>query len=158
MRKIPNFSARTATGFTLVELMSVVLIIAILTIIAVPSYTNHVRKSRRIEAKSILLDIASREERYIATNGIYSSTATDLGFSGTWPQTVGSGYYTVAAPTVTAASLSSSTAAATPAKFSFTATATGTQTKDTQCASFTIDQSGLQTSADSNGTATTGCW
>jgi type IV pilus assembly protein PilE len=158
MRKPASFGARAEGGFTLIELMVVVLVVTILTVIAVPSYTNQVLKSHRTEAKSILMDIAAREERYFATNGLYSSTATDLGFSGSWPQSVGSGYYSIGAPTVVGATASSATAAATPAQFTFTATAQGTQVKDTQCYKLTITQAGAQTSATSGGTATTGCW
>jgi len=162
MRKLKNLGARPAGGFTLIEMMVVVLIAAILTIIAVPSYTSQVRKSHRTEAKSMLLDLAAREERFIATNGVYSNTASDLGLgsTATWPVTVGSGYYTVAQPTISAPAAGTSTTAATPAKFSFTATATsvGSQTKDTQCYSFTIDQTGLQSSLNSAAGASTGCW
>ena len=154
MRKFPNFGARPASGFTLIELMVVILIVAILTIIAVPSYRSQTLKSHRTEAKSTLMDLAAREERFLATNGVYSGTATDLGLSA-WGS-VGNGYYTVAISNVTAAAAGSATTAATPAKFTLTATATsvGNQTQDTKCNSFTIDQSGLQSSAP----ATTGCW
>jgi type IV pilus assembly protein PilE len=144
-----------SAGFTLIELMVVVLIVTILTVIAVPSYLRQTLKSHRTEAKSILMDMAGREERFMATNGVYSSTATDLGFpSGSWPQTVGSGYYQVSVTNVAAATPSTSTTAAIPATFTVTATAINSQTKDTQCTSFTLTQQGIQTSAP----ATTGCW
>ncbi len=157
MCKPKNFSARPASGFTLIELMVVVLVIAILTVIAVPSYTNQVRKSRRTEAKSMLLDLSAREERYMATNGVYSTAAADLGLSA-YPQLTTTGYYSIAAPTVTAASTSSATAAATPPTFSFTATAAGNQVKDTECNTFTITNTGLQTSTNSGAAPTTDCW
>jgi type IV pilus assembly protein PilE len=161
MRKLSNFAARRAKGFTLIELMIVVAVATILTVIAVPSYINTVRKSHRTEAKSILLDIAGREERYLATNGSYSSNPQDLGFSFTsWGtgQTVGSGYYQVSLSNVNAATASSVTTAATPATYLFTATAINAQAKDTQCATFTVTQTGVQSSYNSGGTATTGCW
>src|SRR6201987_6133436 len=70
-------------GFTLVELMVVVVIATILLSVAVPSYMSQVRQSRRTEAKTAVLDLASREERYFSTNGaIYSTTPTHLGYSG----------------------------------------------------------------------------
>ncbi len=81
MRKLANFGPRSASGFTLVELMIVVTVATILTVVAVPSYINTVRKSHRTEAKSILLDIAGREERYMATNGVYTTDPTALGLS-----------------------------------------------------------------------------
>jgi type IV pilus assembly protein PilE len=156
MRKLHNLGARPAGGFTLIELMVVILIVTILTVIAVPSYLNQTLKSHRSEAKSIMMDLAAREERFIATNGVYSATASDLGLSG-WGS-VGSGYYTIAAPTISAPVAGTSTTAATPAKFSLTATSAGNQTKDTQCATFTIDQTGLQTSTNSAAGTSTGCW
>lgn len=158
MRKLSNFPARGPKGFTLIELMVVVTVITILTVIAVPSYISTVRKSHRSEAKSILLDIAGREERYLATNGSYSSTASDLGFSGTWPQAVGSGYYQIEVPTIVAATVSSATAAAIPAQFLFTATAINAQAKDTQCYQFTVNQAGVQSSLTSAAATSTGCW
>jgi len=48
-------------GFTLVELMVVIVIASILMAIAIPSYKNSIRKSRRTDAKTALLDLAGRE-------------------------------------------------------------------------------------------------
>ena len=161
MRKLANFAAPKPKGFTLIELMIVVTVATILTVVAVPSYINTVRKSHRTEAKSILLDIAGREERYLATNGSYSSNPQDLGFSFTsWGtgQPVGSGYYQVSISNVNAGVASTTTTAATPATFLFTATAIGAQAKDTQCATFTVSQAGVQSSFNSAAVASTGCW
>jgi type IV pilus assembly protein PilE len=154
---------RRARGFTLIELMVVVLIATLLTIIAVPSYTAQMRKSRRTEAKTALLDLAGREERFMATNGTYTNSAANLGYpsSGNFATgiPVGSGYYNVTIPTVTAASAPSTTNLnGVPAAYTITATAAGTQTSDKQCTTMSINQMGQQTSADNNGSATTGCW
>jgi type IV pilus assembly protein PilE len=147
-------------GFTLIELMVVVLVITILTVIAVPSYTSSVRKAHRTEAKSILSDLAAREERYMATNGSYTADITQLGLSVAWGSPVGSGYYALNDPTASlvAATAGTVTTAGTPAQFKLTATAYGAQQKDTQCYNLSIDQSGAQTSSDASSTATTGCW
>ena len=51
-------------GFTLIELMVVVAIVAILAAVAVPSYQQHVIESRRAECTAFALDIASRQERH----------------------------------------------------------------------------------------------
>ena len=93
----------------------------------------------------------------MATNGMYSSTATDLGYAN-WTQAIGSGWYTIAAPGVTPASISSVTAAAVPAAFTITATATGTQLNDTECNKFTITSTGQTSSTNSGGATTTDCW
>jgi type IV pilus assembly protein PilE len=156
MIKFHNFGAWPARGFTLIELMVVVLIITILTVIAVPSYLNQTLKSHRSEAKSILMDLAAREERFMATNGVYSSTASDLGVSA-WGA-MGSNYYSISAPTVTAPSGSTANTAATPATFTFTADAINSQLKDTNCAHFTVTSAGVQTSTNSSTATSSGCW
>lgn len=159
MRKISSLKARWVSGFTLIELMVVVLVITILTVIAVPSYTAQVRKSRRTEAKSMLLDLAAREERYMATNGVYTTSNTALGLSGaTWPVYSATNYYSIATPIISAASTSSSTTAATPAGFTISATANGTQQQDTECRTFTVSNTGQQTSQNASGTLVTDCW
>ena len=141
-------------GFTLVELLTTLLIISILAAIAMPIYSSQTRKSRRTEARTALLDIAGREERLFSTTNTYSSTPSDLGYgasSATFPMAIASGYYTVNV-VVTAGP---------PATFTVTATpVTGKgQEKDTQCASFTVVQTGAQTATNKAGSdATTTCW
>ena len=141
-------------GFTLVELLVVITIGAILLSIAVPTYQAQVRKSRRTEAKTALLDLASREERYMSTNNAYSNTAANLGYSAL-PTAVGSGYYRLSIPAPVA-----STATA-PASFTATATVVSGrgQEKDTSCYSFAVDSKGRQTSLNSVGADSSGiCW
>lgn len=143
------------SGFTLVELVIVMVVAAILTAIAIPMYMNQVRESRRTDARSALLDLAGREERYFATNNAYTSDSTNLGYTtagSTWPQAVGSGYYQVAQPTLNPAGLP------TPS-YSISATPTGTQVKDTTCASFTVTSTGQETAQDTGGAAQSStCW
>ncbi len=68
-------------GFTLIELMIAMLIVSILAALAIPSYNRSVRKSRRTEARSAVLDAAAREERFYATNNKYTQTAAELGYA-----------------------------------------------------------------------------
>jgi type IV pilus assembly protein PilE len=139
-------------GFTLVELMVTIVIGSILLSIAVPTYTSHIRKSRRTDAKSALLDLATREERFNSMQNAYTDDPANLGYSA-FPQPVGSNYYNIGQPLVTLAQ------PAVAAKFTATATPVGTQTKDTQCQSFTIDSTGKQSALDSGGNDTTTiCW
>ena len=64
-------------GFTLIELMIVVAIVAILAAVAVPSYKKFVLEGRRAEGKAFALDIASRQERHWTQ---YSAYATNANF------------------------------------------------------------------------------
>ncbi len=143
-------------GFTLIELMVTIVIASILLSIAVPSYMYEVRKSRRTDARNAVLDLAGREERYLSTSGVYSQTTTDLGYTGAFPQTVGSGYYNI---TVAVTAPNAATTPPTLPGYVVTATAIGTQVNDTSCATFTINQIGQEAAASSTGTnTTTTCW
>src|SRR5208283_4009558 len=63
---------RRSAGITLIELIIVMVIVAIMASIAIPSYNSYVLKSHRTEAKTALLDLASMEERYFSTQNVYS--------------------------------------------------------------------------------------
>lgn len=160
---LPARSVHMPNGFTLVELMVTILVVAILAGIAIPSYTNYTLKAHRTDAKSALLDLASLEERYFSVNNAYTADPTQLGYAGAVGSafTVGSGYYTVLIPTANITAPVLPTAAlpgGTPATYLITATAVGRQTSDTECATFSISSTGQQTSTNSATTPTTDCW
>jgi type IV pilus assembly protein PilE len=144
---------RRSRGFTLVELMAVVLIASILLSIAVPLYMQQVRKGRRTDAKTAVMDLAGREERMFSTTNAYSIDPTQLGYAAVgsgavFPQTVGNGYYNI------------NVTSPTPTTFTITSTAiTADQLKDTQCLSFSVTQTGAQSSLSNAGASTTStCW
>ncbi len=58
-------------GFSLLEVMVVVAIVAILSRFAYPSYIDSVRKAKRGEAKTALMLLAQQQERYYAQNNTY---------------------------------------------------------------------------------------
>jgi type IV pilus assembly protein PilE len=149
-----GYRKAAARGFTLVELMIVIVIAAILLAITIPSYINHVRKARRVDAKTALLDLAGREERFFNTNNTYSSVPSDLGYNGTLPMAIGSGstsYYQVTTIAVTAGSAGPPMV---PPAYTITAIPTGDQVNDAPCQNFTLYSTGQQTSSPS----TTDCW
>lgn len=63
-------SARSA-GFTLIELMITVAIVALLASIAYPAYTDAVLKGRRAEGRTALLNLMQQQERYFTQSGSY---------------------------------------------------------------------------------------
>jgi type IV pilus assembly protein PilE len=143
-------------GFSLIELMVVTAIAGILAIIAIPGYQSHVRKSRRTEGRLAVIDLASREERFLSTANNYTQTPTDVGYTGPFPVTVGGGYYTL---TVTSPDPAFLAAGGTTPSYIITATATGQQLKDPQCRTFTVTQLGTQAATDSGGADSTAtCW
>lgn len=73
-----NLTMRSRTsGMTLIELMIVVAIVGILASVAYPSYLDHIRRARRADAQSALLQNAQFLERYYTTNGRYVDAAGD---------------------------------------------------------------------------------
>ncbi len=155
-------------GFSLIELMVTVLVVAILVSIAVPTYMNSVRKTRRTEARSALVDLQAREERYYTINPSsgYTSLAANVGYAASGATTdlsstavpIGtSGYYQVQ---MTAGPVAATTTA--PPSYTLTATALADQLKDTACRTLTLDSTGVQGATDSTGassaTVAANCW
>ncbi|MEP1471487.1 MAG: type IV pilin protein [Halieaceae bacterium] len=75
------FNGKPASGFTLIEVMIVVAILAILTAIGLPAYQDFVLKSNRTAGRGVLLDVASRQEQYFINNRQYTDSLTDLGYT-----------------------------------------------------------------------------
>lgn len=127
-------------GFTLIELMVVVSLIAVLGAIAYPNYNSYMKKSRRADAKVVLTKVADRQERYYIQNNSYSDDGTDLGFDAATAFESDEAYYTV-----TISSLGSLRAG-----WTATAAAQGVQASDDDtsagdCTSMTLDSTGLKT-------------
>ena len=125
-------SSSRKAGFTLVELMIVILIISIIAAIAIPSYNRYVMRSYRAAARACMMEYSQLMERFYTTNltyvagapaaplGCASEGALDLRYT----MTVGG----VAARTYT-----------------ISATPIGAQaTRDTQCGVLTLDQAGTR--------------
>lgn len=110
-------------GFTLIELMIVVAIIGILAAIAYPSYQEYVRKTKREDAKTEMMDIAAKMQKYKIANFTFRKsdgsfiTLADINHNGRQPQS-GTTLYNMALSNVTASS------------WTLTATPTDAQTGD----------------------------
>ncbi|HVX56287.1 MAG TPA: type IV pilin protein [Candidatus Saccharimonadales bacterium] len=133
-------------GFTLLELMIVVGIIALLAAIAYPAYVRYGYRARRVDGQELLLRIANAQERYYATNNKYGDL-DDIGFT---DATSEKGYYTANIP----ASASTSSQA-----FTVEAIPQGNQAGDA-CGHLSIDDKGDKLPDASNAAANSNgnCW
>jgi type IV pilus assembly protein PilE len=141
-------------GFTLVELMVAVAVVAILATIAAGTYSAQVQKARRTDARSAIMDLAGREEKLFSTTNAYSSVPANLGYVGAaFPLNVGSNYYQINVVVPDPAQ-----AALTPTTYIITATPIGPQASDTQCTSLSVNQLGVQTFTTAGGGTQQNCW
>lgn len=74
----PSRPARSP-GFTLIELMVSVAIVAILAAVAIPNYNQYVVRSRITEATGLLAELRLKMEQYYQDNRKYNSTGTTCG-------------------------------------------------------------------------------
>lgn len=130
-------------GFTLIEVMVVVAVIAILSAIAIPSYTQYVTKARRSDARVSLMKLAQLQEAYYSSNNQYALTFTNLLTASTEGFTSVSGTTLISLQTYYSISLSPA------ATRNFTLTATPTTDMATREASMSISCKGF--SLDSTG-------
>ena len=70
-------------GFTLIELMIAVAVVGILGAIAFPNYSDHLRKGRRSDAQTALMELAQKQEVFYARNASYTVDMTDLAYANT---------------------------------------------------------------------------
>lgn len=140
-------------GFTLFELVIVVVIVGVLASIAIPTYRQHITKNNRTAAEGFMLQAANKEEQImldmrsyvgpVANNAAFA-TAPPNGLSLNVPANVAQNY-----------NLSIALVAGPPPGFTITATPINPPQNDPQCGKLTLDQTGNKTAL--LGTAAT-CW
>jgi type IV pilus assembly protein PilE len=147
-------------GFSLIELMVVVAIATILFAIAVPSYMTFIRQSRRTEAKTAVLDLAGREERFLSTNPAgYTANPANLGYTA-FGVPIGNGYYQLTVCSPAAVACAPNPPAAPSYSILATPVAGQSQVNDAPCTSFSVDSTGRQYATGTGGAAvaTPYCW
>jgi type IV pilus assembly protein PilE len=123
-------------GFTLLEVMIVVVIVGILAAIALPSYQAHLRRSARTEAQTLLTDAATRQQQFLVDKRSYASSLAALNLA-------------TPASIVTKFNFPVTASDGPPPSFTLTAQAVGDQARD-KCPTLTITDSGERNPPD--------CW
>lgn len=73
------FSARTARGFSLIELMVTVAVVAALIAVATPLYRKHAQQLRHLDGRAKLLEVMDLQHRYYARGLVYTDRLEELG-------------------------------------------------------------------------------
>lgn len=121
-------------GFTLIELMMVLVIVAVLLLVALPGYQEQVRRGHRAAAQAEMLDIANRQQQFFLSNRTYADYATLVGNGYSLPGDV-TAHYT---PTI-------ALGAGVVPSYTMTFTAIGSQAAD---GNLTINSEGVKTPAN----------
>jgi type IV pilus assembly protein PilE len=130
-------------GFSLIELMVVVAIVAIIFAVAFPSYERYIVRAKRAVGQNVLMQVADRQQQFFMDNKRFAADLTNLGFTASPFIVDDDGASTVAGDADAVYSVALSNVTAT----TWTATATplnGQLSRDTSCANLTMNQAGAK--------------
>jgi type IV pilus assembly protein PilE len=140
---------RRVAGFTLIEVMIAVAIVAILAAVAMPSYQNYVRRGQLSEAFTALSDMRVKMEQWYQDNRFYGATNATTNC----PTLSGYGAFPVAGKYF---SVSCVGGAAPSQTFTLTATGSGSLTTGFD---YTVNHTGAKGTTKFQGSASTAaCW
>lgn len=164
MRKPPEQAPHT--GFTLIEVMIAVAVVAILATIAVPSYKIYVERANRTVAKTALSELVSRQQSYYVDRKRYAVTFRKLGWGadtlylnreGTLLETnsVTQSIYEVKLAGDAASTTCPASGSASAGGYTVVARPINAQVGDTRCATMCLSSSGIKSAS---GTHADDCW
>ena len=136
--RLPSTRRPQSAGFTLIELMIVVGVIAILAAVAIPGYQQSVLRSRRADARVALNAAATRLERCFTQFGAYDADDCVIASPADSPE----GFYEVSVEREAAT-------------YTVTAAPQGPQADDTACGSLEVTNTGARSAT---GTTPDRCW
>ncbi len=140
-------------GFTLIELMVVIVIVGIISAFAYPSYVQYIVDTKRTAATSVLLQIANRQQQFFMDSKSYTADLTNLGFPNNPLEISDDGRSMTSGDSDNVYSVSLSNVTVTT--YTITATPLNTQlSRDADCGALTFDQSG----AKGAGGSVDDCW
>jgi type IV pilus assembly protein PilE len=139
---------RNARGFTLIELIVVMVIAGVLAAIAIPNYQEYVLRSRRADAQGFMMEVAARQQHFLVDRRAYSASITDAPAAGglgmTIPARVANFYNVTFTPAVDNT--------ANPPTYTISAAPTGVQVGD-RCGTLGLAQNGARSASGG-----AGCW
>jgi type IV pilus assembly protein PilE len=133
------------SGVTLIELITVVVIVGILSAIAIPGYRSYVIRANRTDAKSLLMSVATQLEKCYTRYNDYRNPP--CGVANSIASSNGTYIVTVTRPIVSATQ---------PPAFSLSAAPQNAQAADAACSNLTLDDAGVRGTTGTHTVAE--CW
>jgi len=141
MKKITQ-KYKATLGFTLIEVMIVVAIVAILAAVAFANYSSNILRANRSDARETLTRLADQEERFFLANRMYSDNLMQINAINNSTE----GNYNI----TYVVNMASGVACVNNQCYTLTA--------NTDCASMTIDNLGRKSAINADGAINTTCW